>query len=62
MSRVAVLGAHSSWRAIVEQARQFRPETVVLADPKAAALARTCRLDTPATVESSKGAVIHSSH
>jgi 1-deoxy-D-xylulose-5-phosphate reductoisomerase len=38
--RVAVLGAHSSWQAIVEQARQFRPETVVLVDPKAAALAR----------------------
>jgi 1-deoxy-D-xylulose-5-phosphate reductoisomerase len=38
--RVAVLAAHGSWEAIVEQARQFRAETVVLVDPKAAALAR----------------------
>jgi 1-deoxy-D-xylulose-5-phosphate reductoisomerase len=38
--RVAVLAAHGSWEAIVEQARQFQAETVVLVDPKAAALAR----------------------
>ena len=38
--RVAVLGAHSSWQAIVEQARQFNAETVVLVDPEAAAQAR----------------------
>ena len=43
--RVAVLGAHSSWQAIVEQARQFHPETVVLVDPKAAALARPALRD-----------------
>ncbi len=39
--RVAVLGANSSWQVIVEQARQFHVDTVVLADPEAAALART---------------------
>ena len=38
--RVALLGAHSSWQAIVEQARQFQAQTVVLVDPEAAALAR----------------------
>jgi 1-deoxy-D-xylulose-5-phosphate reductoisomerase len=38
--RVTVLGAHSSWQVIVEQARQFNPETVVLVDPQAAALAQ----------------------
>ena len=37
---VVVLGAHSSWQTIVEQAQQFKPETVVLIDPQAAALAR----------------------
>jgi 1-deoxy-D-xylulose-5-phosphate reductoisomerase len=38
--RVAVLGAHKSWEAVVEQARIFDPELVVLADPAAAELAR----------------------
>ena len=38
--RVAVLGAHGSWEAIVEQARAFKPATVVLVDPQAAAKAR----------------------
>ncbi len=38
--KVAVLGAHSSWQAIVEQAKQFNAETVVLVDPDAAAQAR----------------------
>ena len=47
--RVAVLGAHSSWQAIVEQARQFHPETVVLVDPKAAALARAALRDCGST-------------
>ena len=43
--RVAVLAAHSSWQVIVEQARQFRAETVVLVDPEAAALARAALLE-----------------
>jgi 1-deoxy-D-xylulose-5-phosphate reductoisomerase len=43
--RVAVLGAHSSWQAIVEQARRFQVDTVVLVDPKAAAQARAALRD-----------------
>ncbi|HEX3602980.1 MAG TPA: 1-deoxy-D-xylulose-5-phosphate reductoisomerase [Steroidobacteraceae bacterium] len=38
--KVAVLGAFSSWQAIVEQAREFNAETVVLVDEHAAAKAR----------------------
>jgi 1-deoxy-D-xylulose-5-phosphate reductoisomerase len=38
--RVGMLGAYRSWEAIVEQARRFRPEVVVLVDPAAAAKAR----------------------
>ncbi len=43
--RIAVLGAHSSWEAIVEQALQHNAETVVLVDPEAAALARAALRD-----------------
>jgi 1-deoxy-D-xylulose-5-phosphate reductoisomerase len=38
--KVAVLGAFNSWQAIVEQAKVFHPETVVLVDADAAAQAR----------------------
>jgi 1-deoxy-D-xylulose-5-phosphate reductoisomerase len=38
--KVAVLGAFNSWQAIVEQAKVFHPETVVLVDAHAAAEAR----------------------
>jgi 1-deoxy-D-xylulose-5-phosphate reductoisomerase len=38
--RVAVLCANGSWQTVVEQARQFNPDVVVLADPEAAAQAR----------------------
>jgi 1-deoxy-D-xylulose-5-phosphate reductoisomerase len=38
--KVTMLGAHSSWQTIVEQAIAFRVETVVLIDEKAAAQAR----------------------
>jgi 1-deoxy-D-xylulose-5-phosphate reductoisomerase len=38
--KVAVLGAFNSWQVIVEQARAFHPETVVLVDSQAAAQAR----------------------
>jgi 1-deoxy-D-xylulose-5-phosphate reductoisomerase len=38
--RVAVLCAHGSWQTVVEQARQFKPDAVVLADPAAAVEAR----------------------
>ena len=43
--RVAVLGAHSSWQAVVAQAQQFHAETVVLVDPDAAAQARAVLSD-----------------
>ena len=38
--RVAALGAYGSWEVVVEQARQFQPDVVVLVDPQAAAQAR----------------------
>src|ERR1700733_13071694 len=38
--RVAALCANGSWQTVVEQARQFKPDVVVLADPQAAAQAR----------------------
>jgi 1-deoxy-D-xylulose-5-phosphate reductoisomerase len=38
--RVAVLGAFNSWQVVVEQAQRFRPDTVVLVEPQAAARAR----------------------
>jgi 1-deoxy-D-xylulose-5-phosphate reductoisomerase len=38
--KVTMLGAHSSWQTIVEQAKEFQVETVVLIDEKAAAQAR----------------------
>ncbi len=43
--RVVVLGAHGSWQAVVEQARQHNAETVVLVDPEAAAQARAALRD-----------------
>jgi 1-deoxy-D-xylulose-5-phosphate reductoisomerase len=39
--RVSMLGAHSSWQVVVEQARQFNPSSVVLVDAAAAAAARS---------------------
>jgi 1-deoxy-D-xylulose-5-phosphate reductoisomerase len=54
--RVAVLGAHSSWQAIVEQARQFNAETVVLVDPEAAALASAALRDCGSTARVLSGA------
>jgi len=38
--RVSMLGAHGSWQTLVEQARQFAPDTMVLVDPRAAEQAR----------------------
>ena len=38
--RVAALGAYGSWEVVVQQARQFQPDVVVLVDPQAAAQAR----------------------
>jgi len=39
--RVAVLAAHGSWQTAVEQALKFQPDTVVMVDAAAAALARS---------------------
>jgi 1-deoxy-D-xylulose-5-phosphate reductoisomerase len=38
--RIAVLCAHGSWQTAVEQTREFQPDSLVLADPQAAARAR----------------------
>ncbi len=59
--RVAVLGAHSSWEAIVEQAREFNPATVVLVDPVAAGYARAAlkALGSAVRVESGTQALEH---
>ena len=43
--KVAVLGAFGSWQAIVEQAKVFHPETVVLVDAQAAVKARAALRD-----------------
>jgi 1-deoxy-D-xylulose-5-phosphate reductoisomerase len=43
--KVAVLGAFSSWQVIVEQAKEFHPEFVVLVDEEAAAKARAALRD-----------------
>jgi 1-deoxy-D-xylulose-5-phosphate reductoisomerase len=43
--RVAVLGARRSWQSIVEQAKRFKPDLVVLVDPAAAAQARAALRD-----------------
>jgi 1-deoxy-D-xylulose-5-phosphate reductoisomerase len=54
--RVAVLGAHSSWQTIVEQAKVFRPDLVVLVDPEAAAQARAALRDCGSTTRVESGA------
>jgi len=38
--RVAVLAAYGSWQTVVEQAKKFQPDTVVMVDADAAARAR----------------------
>jgi 1-deoxy-D-xylulose-5-phosphate reductoisomerase len=43
--KVAMLGALKSWESIVEQAKLFKPDTVVLVDPKAAANAQRALRD-----------------
>jgi 1-deoxy-D-xylulose-5-phosphate reductoisomerase len=50
--RVAVLCANGSWQTVVEQARQFNPDVVVLADPQAAAQARAALAGSSTRVES----------
>jgi 1-deoxy-D-xylulose-5-phosphate reductoisomerase len=54
--KVTVLGAFSSWQTIVEQARQFNPELVVLVQPEAAAQARAALRDCGSTTRVESGA------
>jgi 1-deoxy-D-xylulose-5-phosphate reductoisomerase len=54
--KVAVLGAFNSWQAIVEQARQFNAETVVLVDEQAAACARAALRDSGSVTRVESGA------
>jgi 1-deoxy-D-xylulose-5-phosphate reductoisomerase len=54
--RVAVLGAFSSWQIVVEQARRFHPDTVVLAEPEAAARARAALRECGSTARVECGA------
>jgi 1-deoxy-D-xylulose-5-phosphate reductoisomerase len=54
--RVAVLGAYNSWQSIVEQARQFNAETVVLVDEHAAAQARAALRDSGSKTRVESGA------
>jgi 1-deoxy-D-xylulose-5-phosphate reductoisomerase len=54
--RVAVLGAQRSWQSIVEQAKRFNPDLVVLVDPQAAAQARVALRDCGSTARVECGA------
>jgi 1-deoxy-D-xylulose-5-phosphate reductoisomerase len=54
--RVAVLAARGSWQSIVEQAKQFRPDVVVLVNPEAAAQARAALRDCGSTARVESGA------
>jgi 1-deoxy-D-xylulose-5-phosphate reductoisomerase len=53
--KVEVLGAFNSWEAIVQQAREFRPQTVVLVDPAAAAKARAALRDLKSATQVESG-------
>jgi 1-deoxy-D-xylulose-5-phosphate reductoisomerase len=54
--RVAVLGAYNSWQTIVDQAREFNAETVVLVDEQAAAQARAALRDSGSKTRVESGA------
>jgi 1-deoxy-D-xylulose-5-phosphate reductoisomerase len=54
--RVAVLGAHSSWQAVVEQALRHQPDVVVLVDPAAAAQARAALATSGSKIRVDSGA------
>jgi 1-deoxy-D-xylulose-5-phosphate reductoisomerase len=53
---VTVLGAHSRWQSVVEQAKQFRPDVVVVVDPEAAAHARSALRDCGSNARVESGA------
>jgi 1-deoxy-D-xylulose-5-phosphate reductoisomerase len=54
--RIAVLGAYGSWQTAVEQALKFRPDTLVLVDPEAAAQARAALRDFGSAIRVESGA------
>ena len=54
--RVSVLGAQRNWQTVVEQARRFSPDVVVLVDPAAAAQARAALAAGGSTVRVACGA------
>ncbi len=54
--RAAVLCANGSWQTVVEQAIAFKPDAVVLADPRAAAEARAALARAGATARVTSGA------
>jgi 1-deoxy-D-xylulose-5-phosphate reductoisomerase len=54
--RVAVLAANGSWQAIVEQAKVFHPDLLVLANPEAAAQARAALRDCGSSTQVESGA------
>jgi 1-deoxy-D-xylulose-5-phosphate reductoisomerase len=60
--KVEMLGAFDSWETIVQQAREFRPRTVVLVDSAAAEKARAALRDcgSATQVESGEGALADS--
>ena len=54
--RVAMLGAQGSWESVVEQALKFRPDTVVLVNPEAAARARAALAQAGSSTQVESGA------
>jgi 1-deoxy-D-xylulose-5-phosphate reductoisomerase len=54
--KVVVLGAFSSWQVIVEQAKTFHPDVVVLVDEEAAAKARAALRDCGSATKVESGA------
>jgi 1-deoxy-D-xylulose-5-phosphate reductoisomerase len=54
--KVEVLGAFNSWEAIVQQARECRPQTVVLVDAAAAAQARAALRECGSATQVESGA------
>jgi 1-deoxy-D-xylulose-5-phosphate reductoisomerase len=54
--RVTCLGANQNWQALVDQARRFAPDVVVLMDPRAAALARSALAAAGSAVRVESGA------
>jgi 1-deoxy-D-xylulose-5-phosphate reductoisomerase len=53
--RASVLAAYGSWQALVEQALEFRPDSIVLVDPAAAAKARTALKEARSSIRVESG-------